>query len=330
MQLFIFVCVISSILAESDSEWEMFKKKYNRTYNNDEYEAIHREVFISNKKAIDEHNAKYEKGLMTYSLKINHFADFTPDEIKALFGKSSMEVIDKRWGLRAKRNVANESIDELVPDYVDWVKKGAVTPIKDQGLCGSCYIFSSLAALESQLFLKRGKLVSLSAQNFLDCAKKGYEYNENPCLGGSPLTVFDFIENNRGLATESSYPYEEKVNNCTQEKIEHFKITRGNFVPPNSIKWSIFKNGPVITAYDATQFSYLFYSSGIYEDPACNSTDINHASVLVGFGTEERYNYWLVKNSWGTDWGEDGYARIAMNERDFCGIQQFTLAVIAH
>jgi cathepsin L len=205
---------------------------------------------------------------------------------------------------------------------VDWRQKGYVTPVKNQGQCGSCWAFSATGSLEGQTFKKTGKLVSLSEQQLVDCSGK---FGNDGCNGGMVDSAFAYIKANGGLDTEESYPYLAKDDQC------HFNpqavgakdtgftdIEQGS---ESQLQEAVASNGPVSVAIDASHETFQFYKSGVYNEPECSSSQLDHGVLVVGYGQSDAGEaFWIVKNSWGPTWGDSGYIMMSRNKNNQCGI----------
>jgi len=260
---------------------------------------------------------------------MNHLAHKHEHELHALLGHKELDIHgkDELTDDRSKRQTV------APPASFDWRTKGAVTPVKDQGQCGSCWTFSATGALEGQLFLKTGKLTSLSEENLVSCADK--EYRNLGCDGGMAATAFDYSKDNNGLQTSAAYPYTELEGGtaaaCRLPAPVHVAKSgtrTGNtvFVTPKkdeaALMAAVAAVGPISVAIhvpESPEMSFFFYESGIYSNALCTGT-ANHAVLLVGYGTENGTDYWIIKNSWAATWGENGYMRIARNKNNMCSI----------
>lgn len=203
---------------------------------------------------------------------------------------------------------------------LDWRLSGAVTGVKDQKLCGSCFIFAVIASIESHLFLKTGKLLDLSVQEVVDCGSKF----QGGCDGGMAALVFDYINKNSGLTLDSDYPYEGVKNTCQsgnyqRQNISNLKFHKNPNYDEVLLQNALHKYGPIVIFLDIAHESFMRYSSGIYFNLDCTHMT-NHVALLVGYDSDNGVDYWIVKNSFGESWGEGGYMRIARNQNNHCGM----------
>ncbi|KAG6553379.1 hypothetical protein Mapa_005114 [Marchantia paleacea] len=283
----------------------------------DEFEKSTRfAIFKDNLRLINEHNSKQS----SYKLGLNKFADLTFEEFKALHLKTKF-----RKNVRSHQALtfSYENVNSGdVPSAVDWRKSGAVTPVKDQGMCGSCWAFSTIGAVEGINQIKTGKLISLSEQELVSCDVTN---NTQGCEGGYMDYGFEFIVQNKGIDSEKDYPYTAADDTCIKRKenTDVASISAYEDVPANSEKnlKKAVAHQPVSVAIDAGDFSFQLYTSGIFNGPC--GTDLDHGVTAVGYGTAADEDFWIVKNSWGAGWGEEGYIRIQRNVPEaegMCGI----------
>lgn len=235
--------------------------------------------------------------------------------------------------LFANRNTTHNELPHVIglaytslPKSIDWRTKGAVSEVEDQGDCGSCWAFSVAGALEGQHFRKTGVLVQLSPQNLVDCINPKSDACEK-CRGQPRHEAMDYIKRNGGIDTEKTYPYRAVGGSCKYRArnsgatLRTYKnLPEGN---ERSLQQAIANIGPISVCVDASHDSFQQYSGGIYYEPKCGShdDDLTHAVLAVGYGTDKHgRDYYIIKNSWGTDWGEKGYMRLARNRKNHCGV----------
>jgi C1A family cysteine protease len=228
---------------------------------------------------------------------------------------------------RLSKNIKTMDARHLVqdrPDEVNWVALGGVTDVKNQGACGSCWAFSTTGALEGAKFTKTGELVVLSEQNLLDC-----DHKDLGCNGGLMDNAFKFDEKSGGLCSEEDYPYEAKqgsvCNPMNCEDVPGTQVTTFYDVPPSDpdALMAAISMQPISIAIQADQFAFQFYKTGVLTDDSCGSRgQIDHGVLAAGYGTDPETNepYWLVKNSWGETWGENGYIRMSRNSKNEWGM----------
>lgn len=302
------VCAVNA--ATDQDLWLDFKESNSKEYRNLREETKHFEIFQNNLRRIEEHNEKYDKGEITYHLGITPFADLTHEEFLSMLNKSLVRKPNY------KNNFFEPDLNISVPRAVNWVSKGAVLEVKNQGSCGSCWAFSATGALEGQNAIKHNKTVALSEQNLLDCSS---DYGNNACEGGLMNSAFEYVKEN-GITTEGKYPYTAQEGICsfkTSEsvlKISGYRVVRPN---ENRLKIAVGIVGPISIGVDASYFQ--LYTGGIFNEQDC-SHFLNHGVLAVGYGNDGQHDYWLVKNSWGTSWGENGYIRMIRNANNQCGV----------
>lgn len=287
-----------------------FLIKYNKNYDNS-YEYNKRlEIFIENHKFIQQHNYANH----TYTLGINHLADLTTDELNV-----GLEIG------RGKCNSFSSNYDySSLPKYVDWRTKNAVTPVKDQGQCGSCWSFSASGAMEGSWSIATGDLISLSEQQLVDCSSGFMSYGNHGCNGGLMDYAFQYAIDN-GMCIESDYSYKAVQGTCDSSCKKYATFSSCEDVTANNQQdlAAAVSQQPVSIAIEADTKVFQLYKSGVITGDDCG-TQLDHGVLIVGYGTENGQDYWLVKNSWSTSWGDDGYVKIgksdSTNDIGVCGI----------
>jgi len=284
--------------------------KFDKSYAPEEFFYKYG-VFKANFDFVQAHNS----GNTTWAVELNKFADLTSSEFKIIYNGYKPEL--RREARNPVKTLRDLRIGAYPSGSLDWVSKGAVTGVKDQGQCGSCWAFSSTGSIEGAVFLSKGHLTSLSEQQLVDCSTS---YGNAGCNGGLMDNAFKYVEKN-GLCTESAYPYDAKNGACkstscsasTNSQITSYKdVTHTE----NALGAAVDVT-PISIAIEADQSGFQLYKSGVF----CGvcGTALDHGVLTVGYGDEGTSPYWKVKNSWGTSWGEAGYIRICRGDNK-CGL----------
>jgi len=311
---FFAVCNSQTLLNENEiwSHFTNFQEKFTKKYENVQELETRFAVFRENFRNIITHNADRNQ---SFTMGVNQFTDLTPEEFKAQMIRGLKAPVGS-FGCGSFSNSASGA-----PASIDWRTKGAVTTVKDQGQCGSCWTFSSTGAMEGAWAIAKGQLIDLAEQELVDCA--GLKYGSMGCNGGQMEGAFKFIIEN-GQCAASSYPYTAKDGTCHScSAVAH--ATSCSDVKPNdqlSLKAAVAKQ-PVAVAIEADTKYFQSYSGGVLTSSSCG-TSLDHGVLAVGYGEENGQKYWLVKNSWGTSWGDKGYVKIgrseSTNDAGICGI----------
>jgi len=285
--------------------FEAFLAEHGKSYGQKEYPK-RKVIFQANLKMVVSHNQEYEAGKHTWFLAMNHLADWTPEEFKRLRAKKSGEA----WGQSRRQEVELLSSSDSNPPSIDWRTKNAVTPVKNQGGCGSCWAFAATETMESHFAIASGKLVQLSPQAYVSCVQ-----NPNGCggTGGCEGATFELAFNTSetlGLPLETEFPYRGVDGTCGQYK-PAVKNTGFVKLPVNDAKaleTALATKGPIAITVAAEQWQ--LYGGGVFEGcTGATGSDLDHGVQAVGYTP----TYWIVRNSWGGSWGEKGYIYISRN-----------------
>ncbi|KAK8880483.1 hypothetical protein M9Y10_003159 [Tritrichomonas musculus] len=313
--LSLFFITISSKLYYTQQEEKSFlswMRTNSQIYTGDEYH-LRLGIYLTNSRLVKTHNNSKSK----FKVTLNKFACLTPTEYRSLLGFRYTNDKLSRPKFASKPKSAS----------IDWRIRGVVNPIKDQGQCGSCWAFSAIQTVESIDCISNGSLLSLSEQSLVDCCFACFG-----CSGGNPYLAISYIVEKQGgkFNLETDYPYTGVLGNCHFDEYKKYGSVSGYLSiatdDEDDLAEKVENNGPTSVSIDASSWSFQLYESGIYDDNKCNKEAINHSIGCVGFGVEGDTKYWIIRNSWGTSWGEEGYMRMIW-ENNICGIA--SMAVVA-
>ena len=322
MQIYITSLLFSALTHISCGQFvsfESFVEKYNKNYENKEIYNMKKQVYEKNLHKINQ--LKQEHPNIVFDM--NTYGDLTHNEFHDTmkgYQKTKLSRFTKTKGCDEYHS--NETIN--IPSSWDWRSEGGVTPVKDQGQCGSCWSFSSTGAMEGAWFVSTGQLVSLSEQQLVDCSTRYINFG---CNGGEMDHAFDYAIDN-GMCLEVDVPYLAETDSCSDSELNCNKVAYFSScvdVPSKNevaLQEAVYMN-PVSVAIEADTSVFQFYKGGVLNSEQCG-TSLDHGVLVVGYGTENNQDYWIVKNSWGSNWGENGYIRIAKSSststNGVCGI----------
>lgn len=289
------------------------------------------------RKRIFRHNMRYIRSInrqnLTYKLAPNHLVDLTEEEYDGHGGANEDNSTKHEGGVHLEEHEAHNRMTSApkateIPDELDWRDFGAVTPVRGQGICGSCYALGAVGTVEGAYFLKTGRLLELSAQQIVDCS---WGSGNHGCRGGWYNKALSWIYLHGVAKAENYGPYLAQEGTCETIGLrERIKIDAFAFVPKynnSALKRAIAKYGPVCVSINQKPLSLKFYSWGVYDNPECDNSSTLHTVLVVGYGKENGVPYWLVKNSWSKTWGIDGYIKMAW-KGNICGVTKNPVVAI--
>ena len=313
-------CLEKASEEEIFTQFQTFMSEHNKTYNTIEEFKNRFEIFRQNYKKIEIHQ-QYMTTEQSFEFGITQFFDMTPSE----FAKTHLNLeISHLQRLKAQASSIKPHYKSgPAPESHDWREHGAVSPVRNQGMCGSCWAFSAIGNIESQYALKTGNIAQFSEQQLVDCDKV-----DQGCNGGLMEDAFKHLQTT-GVMTEESYPYKGSGGDCKFDSSKvKAKVTGYHYASSqdeNQIKQLLFENGPFAIAINATPLQFYFW--GIFNpwmEWICNPKELNHGVLLVGYGVDGSTPYWIVKNSWGASWGEKGYFRLIAG-KGACGVNTYVI-----
>ncbi|KAM4748968.1 cathepsin L-like proteinase [Rhinophrynus dorsalis] len=318
----IVICGSASLFL--DQEWNAWKSKYGKKYVTPNRELFRRKAWEASWEKVQKHNQLADQGLTSYRMAVNQFADLTTEEWNS---KSCIRSSEKSKPLSSIPTFNYRNNNDIPPN-VDWRKSNCVTPVKNQGtLCGSCWAFSTVGVIESRYCIKKHKLINFSEQQLVDC-----DDTSEGCCGGFPIDALAYVAEN-GIMRRKDYKYTESKLECKYnlKKATKLNVTKYYTLPgEKNMASSVALEGPIIVSIGVSE-DFQKYSEGIFDGDCAE--EVNHAVIIVGYGTQpaidengEDIDYWIIKNSWGKEWGDNGYVKMRRNIKQ-CGIEEEAAAV---
>ncbi|MQM02136.1 hypothetical protein Taro_034902 [Colocasia esculenta] len=311
------------IRSEEEVKWlfEEWQVKHDKSYHDLGEKQMRFEIFKNNLQFIDEHNRPEHNHSSTVAL--NHFADLSNEEYRSIYLSPPMNMSELFHNFIPDLDLPTE-VDQPQPQAsIDWRDMGAVTQVKNQEGCASCWAFTAVATVEGINAIVTGDLISLSEQEIVDCDDLGTH-----CQPGYIQRAYDYIQRNMGIDTDANYPYTAQQDVCKADRNQEVTIDGYANAPRNNERALSMRvsRQPVGSAVDASGRNFQFYDGGIYRK-AC-TTNVNHAVTIVGYDSEAGEDYWIIKNSYGDAWGEGGYMKLPRNvadRRGKCGIAMWPI-----
>lgn len=330
--------------------FKMFMRVYNKTHSAAE---IPRRMALFFRRRLEIANSikGFRQGKSSFALRVNRFTDFDDTELKQLTGVSvptnlEDEELSPMTVIREQideENMDVKQVKEEVPISKDWRSSGCISEPIDQKGCGACYAIATMAAVESMRCLKHVSSPILSPQQVVDCSTEKTGYDNHGCNGGWPTQVLKYLKDVELVARESCYPFKRRKSACKLDEIMETSgcTVRASVTDQRKLQYRVLrteqdmlyhvaKTGPVIAVINAPS-SFFYYGEGVFDDPICTKRrfDVDHAILIVGYGSKDGEDYWLLKNSWGTDeWGQGGYG-LYKRGTHACSIGHWAWAIIA-
>lgn len=305
------------------ADWETYKAEHGKTYLTRSADHYRQSLYLAEVEAVNQWNQEYDQGMHSYFKGINQFSDLTRDEFVA------QQKLKVPADIEARRAAGHHNVPQsTAPAAIDWREEGAVQHVKNQGQCGSCWAFATVAALEGRTAIKSGTLPDISEQQFVSCSPE--KYDTFGCNGGWYDGAWKYAhdQGTHGIDTQSSYPYTARDDACDTAKTSDDLDVAATCEGPGytekteaSVMEEVGNNGPLAIAINCAPWGS--YSGGVFDDPSCTAGAM-HAVTIVGYSDSEKY--WIVKNSWGANWGDAGYILLRKDssiQYGMCGLAQY-------
>jgi len=318
----VITCLAVHAASDVNSEWVKHKTKHGKRFSSGAEETKRKSHFSKTHDMITKHKSKPNA---TFEMEHNQFSDMTDEEKAAYHGANPQSTPTPRDALFKTATVAEV---RALPASVDWRNSTCMQPVPNQGSCGSCWAFAATAVVEFNSCVKSGKAVALSQQQMVSCDK-----SNGACGGGWPPSAWSYIAKARGQVTRSSYPYTSSAGAVAACKFSLANVAaKVSTTSPttyiaakdtNAMMTALNNKNLVLVAICATS-PFMSYKTGVFTDTSCGTKQINHAVVAVGYGTLNGLNYWIIRNSWGTSWGQAGYV-LFQRGTNLCGVETYPM-----
>lgn len=313
------------------SQFQHFMETHAKKYTTIEETKERFEIFKQNYKRIEltKKMLSAQKEPQLFEMGITKFFDMTPSEFQKTYLNLDLTHMQRLKVLYGENQIVANYSKGKAPEAFDWRESGAVSPVKNQGTCGSCWAFSAVGNIEAVYKIKTGKTELFSEQQLVDCDKE----QDQGCSGGLMDNAFAYLEKT-GIMAAKDYPYHGRDQNCVFDaskvaaKVSGYKFATGKAaetVDESNLKQLLFENGPFAIAINAAPLQ--FYLWGVFNpwfEFICNPKELNHGVLLVGYGVSGSKPYWIIKNSWGSGWGEKGYFRL-IGGKGACGFNTYVV-----